>query len=136
MDSKKPFDGGKLPVDVSELGELCSSELECLGVYHLAVKPETDYSLFPTEYYLVLDSAPISKEARGYGTPLENGQGLIFPLEQEGSGAKIIEYEIFRYRVTHRLPLPEGETLHGCAVYAAELYPEYFGMLPVPALTP
>ena len=57
-------------------------------------------------------------------------------MEQEGSGAKIIEYEIFKYRVLHHLPLPEGETLHGCAVYAAELHPEYFGMLPVPALTP
>ena len=136
MDAKKPFDGEKPPVDVSELGELCSAELECPKVYHLAVKPETDHCPFPMEYYLVLDDAPISKEARGYGTPLENGQGLVFPLEQDGSGAKIIEYEIFRYRVLHHIPLPEGETLHGCAVYAAELYPEYFGMLPVPALTP
>ena len=88
------------------------------------------------EYYLVLDSAHISKEAKKYGTPLENGQGLVFSLEQEGSGAKIIEYEIFKYRVLHHLPLPGNETLHGCAIYAAELYPEYFGMLPVPALTP
>lgn len=28
------------------------------GVYHLAVRPEADDSLFPIEYYLVLDSAP------------------------------------------------------------------------------
>ena len=125
-----------LPVDVSELGELCSAELECPGVYYLAVKPETDRCPFPMEYYLVLDGAPISKEAREYGTPLGNGQGLVFSLEQDGSGAKIIEYEIFRYRIVHHLPLPEGETLHGYAVYAAELYPEYFGMLPVPTLTP
>ena len=125
-----------LPVDVSELGELVSAELECPGVYYLAVVSEGDHCPFPMEYYLVLDSAPVSNEARGYGTPLENGQGLVFSLEQEGSGAKIIEYEIYRYRVAHNLPLPEGESLHGCAVYAAESYPEYFGMLPVPALTP
>ena len=125
-----------LPADVSELGKLCSAELECPCVYYLAVRPETDHCPYPMEYYLVLDGAPISKETKKYGTPLENGQGLVFSLEQEGSGAKIIEYEIFRYRVAHNLPLPEGETLHGCAVYAAELYPEYFGMLPVPMLTP
>lgn len=136
MDSKKSFDREKLPVDVSELGELCSSELECPDVYHLTVKPETGHSPFPMEYYLVLDGAPISREAKAYGTPLENGQGLAFSLEQKGSGAKIIEYEIFRYKVAHHVPLPEGESLHACAVYAAELYPEYFGMLPVPAFTP
>ena len=136
MDGKGLLSGENLPVDVSGLGELFSAELECPGVYHLAVKSEGNHNLFPTEYYLVLDNAPISKEARGYGTRLETGQGLVFSLEQEGSGAKIIEYEIFRYRVLSHLPLPEGETLHGCAVCGAELYPEYFGMLPVPALTP
>ena len=136
MDEDKLLDRPDLPVDVSELGELFSTELECPNVYHLAVKPEGDHSLFPMEYYLVLDNAPISKEARKYGTPLENSHGLVFSLEQEGSGAKIIEYEIFKYRVLHHLPLPGNETLHGCAVYAAEQYPEYFGMLPVPSLTP
>ena len=136
MDNENMLGAAELPADVSELGELCSAELECPCVYYLAVRPETDHYPYPMEYYLVLDGAPISKETKKYGTPLENGQGLVFSLEQEGSGAKIIEYEIFRYRVAHNLPLPEGETLHGCAVYAAELYPEYFGMLPVPALTP
>ena len=135
MDNENMLGATELPVDVSELGELCSAELERPGVYHLAVKPETDYCPFPMEYYLVLNGAPISKEAMGYGTPLENGQGIVFSLEQESSGAKIIEYEIFKYRVMHHLPLPGNETLHGCAVYAAELYPEYFGMLPAPALT-
>lgn len=136
MDNENILGATGLPVDVSELGELCSADLECPGVYHLAVRPEADESMFPIEYYLVLDNTPISKEARGYGTPLENGQGLVFPLEQEGSGAKVIEYEIYKYRVSHNLPLPGGESLHSCAVYAAELYPEYFGMLPVPTLTP
>ena len=136
MDEDRLLDETNLPVDVSELGELVSAELECPGVYYLAVKLETDRFPFPMEYYLVLDGAPISKEAKGYGIPLENSQGLVFSLEQDGSGAKIIEYEIYKYRVLHHLPLPGNETLHGCAVYAAELYPEYFGMLPVPTLTP
>ena len=136
MDEEKYFEEAEVPIDVSELGELVSAELECPGVYYLAVMLEGDRCPLPMEYYLVLDGAPISKEAMGYGTPLENGQGLVFSMEREGSGAKIIEYEIFRYRVLHHLPLPGNETLHGCAVYAAELYPGYFGMLPVPALTP
>lgn len=119
-----------------ELGEISHWKEECPGVYYLSILPESEGTLFCAEYYLVLDSAPISKEAREYGLPLENGQGFVFSLEQEGSGAKIIEYEIYRYKVSHHFPLPEGESLHGCAVYAAEDYPEYFGMLPVPALTP
>ena len=94
MDNENMLGATELPVDVSELGELCSVELECPGVYYLVVKPETDHCPFPMEYYLVLDGAPISKEAKEYGTPLESGQGLVFSLEQEGSGAKIVEYEI------------------------------------------
>ena len=136
MDDEKLFGEVDLPIDVSELGELQRVELECPGVYYLAVNAEAGYCPLPMEYYLVLDRAPVPNEARRYGTPLENGQGLVFSLEQEGSGAKIIEYEIFKYKVLHHIPLPGNETLHGCAVYAAELYPEYFGMLPVPALTP
>ena len=102
MDDEGLLSGENLPVDVSGLGELFSAELECPGVYHLAVKSERNHNLFPTEYYLVLGKAPIPKEVRRYGTRLENGQGLIFSLEQEGSGAKIIEYEIFKYRVVRR----------------------------------
>ena len=130
------MDNELLNMLADELGEISRWEKECPGVYYLSILPESEDTPFCSEYYLVLDNAPISIEARGYGTPLENGQDLVFSLEQEGSGAKIIEYEIYKYRVLHHLPLPGNETLHGCAVYAAELYPEYFGMLPVPALTP
>lgn len=130
------MDSDFLDMLANELGEISHWKEECPGVYYLSFLPESEGALFCAEYYLVLDNAPISKEARGYGQPLENGQGLLFSLEQEGSGAKIIEYEIYRYLVAHQLPLPEGESLHACAVYAAEDYPEYFGMLPVPALTP
>ena len=123
-----------LPVDVNELGELQASELMCPGVYYITVLPNS--AVLPTEYYLVLDSAPISKEAREYGYPLQNGCGLVFSISQEDAGDKVIQYEVYRYRLSHNLPLPEGETLHTCAVYGAELHPSYFGMLPVPLLTP
>ena len=130
------MDSELLNMLADELGEISRWEKECPGVYYLNILPESEDALFCAEYYLVLDNAPISKEAREYGTPLKNGQGIVFSLEREGSGAKIIEYEIYKYRVLHHLPLPGNETLYGCAVYAAELYPEYFGMLPVPMLTP
>ena len=96
MDNENMLGAAELPADVSELGELCSAELECPCVYYLVVRPETDHCPYPMEYYLVLDGAPISKDAREYGAPLENGQGLVLSLEQESSGAKIIEYEIFK----------------------------------------
>ena len=136
MDKGKLPNEENLPVDVSELGELKSAKQECPGVYYLRMKAEDSLGLLPREYYLVLENAPISEEARNYGKPLQNGQGLVFGLGQEKSGDKVIEYEIYRYKVSHHLSLPEGENLHGCAVYGAEIYPEYFGMLPVPALTP
>ena len=66
MDDEKLFDEVDLPIDVSELGELQRVELECPGVYYLTVKPETDYCPFSMEYYLVLDGASISKEAKKY----------------------------------------------------------------------
>ena len=136
MDERKLPNMEDLPVDVNELGELTSAKQECPGVYYLAMKAEDPLGLLPREYYLVLESAPISSEARSYGKPFQDGQGLLFALGEDNSGDKIIEFEIFRYRVSHHLPLPKGESLHGCAVYGAERYPEYFGMLPVPALTP
>ena len=138
MDKEKSFGEDEMPIDVSELGEFRSAELECPGVYFVVVGTETGLNGLPAceGYYLVLDDAPISQEARRYGSPLQNGQGVAFCLNQEGSGGKVVEYEILKYKVVHNLPLPEGETLHEFAIYAAEQYPEYFGMLPVPALTP
>ena len=46
MDNENLFSELELPVDVSELGELVSAELECPGVYYLAVKLETDLEVF------------------------------------------------------------------------------------------
>ena len=46
MDNENLFSELELPVDVSELGELVSAELECPGVYYLAVKLKTDAIMF------------------------------------------------------------------------------------------
>ena len=128
-----------LPVDVSELGELQAVEQECPGVYYFAVKSEDSedsLDLFPREYYLVMENAPISKEARSYGKPFQNGQGLLFALGEDNSGDKIIEYEICRYKLHHGHPADVPDSLHELAVYNAEYYPDYFGSYPAPTLTP
>ena len=85
-----------LPIDVGELGELRNAELECPGVYFVIVETEIELNGIPVleGYYVVLDGAPISREAREYGTQLRNGQGIAFCLNQEGGGGKFVEYEI------------------------------------------
>ena len=132
---KNQFYDRELPVDISELGRLREVDKKCHGVYYCAVIPDEDASIIE-EYYIVLDDAPITAEARRYGIPLKNSQGLFFDLNDEISGAKIIDYEILRYLASSHLPLPDGADLRECAAYAAELFPEYFGMLPVPTDTP
>ena len=76
------------------------------------------------------------KGGQGIRNAAPERQALAFRLNEEGGGGKVVEYEILKYKASHGIPLPEGEALHEFAIYAAELYPEYFGMLPVPALTP
>ena len=136
MDERAFPNKDDLPVDVSELGELQAVEQECPGVYYFAVKSEDSLDLFPSEYYLVMENAPISKEARSYGKPFQNGQGLVFALGEDNSGDKIIEYEICRYKLHHGHPVDVSDSLHELAVYNAEYYPDYFGPYPAPTLTP
>ncbi len=128
------MDEESLPVDVSELGELVFAEQICPGVYYFVVQPNERVSA--EEYYLLLDDAPLSKDAFRYGVPLQTGQGLVVSISRENAGGKVIDYEIKRYEIAHNILLAEGETLHECAIYGAELNPEYFGELPVPFLTP
>ena len=138
MDDGRLWGREGLPIDADELGEIRGVESECPGVYFVAVGPEAEPGGFQAleGYYQALDGVPISQEALKYGTPLRNGQAVAFRLGQEDGGAKIVEYEILKYKVAHGLPLPPGETLHEFSIFAAELYPEYFGTLPAPALTP
>ena len=96
MDEKRIPTESDLPVDVSELGELQAVEQECPGVYYLVIKAEDQYGLISREYYMVLENAPISSEARSYGKPFQNGQGLLFALGEDNSGDKIIEFEILQ----------------------------------------
>ena len=116
--------------EVSDLTPLCP------GLYYLAAK-QTD-ELFCTEYYAAARDTPVLfSEAKAYGKPLPGcPELLLYSLHQPDSGQDVVRYELFRYYVQNRLPLPEGYTLHSAALHGMEHHPEYFGTYPVPPLTP
>ena len=55
MDEEKGLGEEDILANISELGELQRIEMECPGVYHLSILPESEETLFCAEYYLVLD---------------------------------------------------------------------------------
>ena len=60
----------------------------------------------------------------------------MYVLDDPTGGKAVIEYEIRKYLAANGLPLPNDETLREFTTYAAELNPEYFGMLLPPRGTP
>ena len=126
-----------LPYDIEDVvGEISAVEPLCPGVYYVAAHNlETG---LPHEYYIAdTRIAPLSKQARSYGTPVESDDSLMwFLLEDEQGGSPVVKYEVQKYRATNNLPPLEGDNVLLTAVYGMELYPEYFGDYPVPALTP
>lgn len=116
-----------------ELGDIHRWEEECPGVYYLAVLLDADA---PEEYYIVLDNAPISQEARAMGKPLPNTPILTYLLDSEDGAHVAVKYEVQRYLTAHGLPLPEGASLRDTALFGMERRPDYFGAYPVPFLTP
>ena len=90
MDGEMLMCDDNIPIDVSELGELLLAEEIIPAVYYLAVEPDGTAPL--EEYYLLLDGAPLSKEALRYGVPLRNGQGLVVALSPEDAGSKVIQW--------------------------------------------
>lgn len=124
-----------LPLYYDLLDDAIVVHEECPGVQYLCIERRDNE---PSEYYIVEQtSSVISDEAKQYGTPFaDSPDRLAFALDDETGGKAIIEYEIRRYRVVNRLPMPDSEPLNEYAEYAAELHPEYFGALLPPRLTP
>lgn len=130
-----------LPFDLTTLGDqfddILHAEIECPGVYYIITAPKACQLVTPEYYAVTEDAQMISKDARRYGkTPPQIPGLLLFECGMDGSGWEIVRYEIGIYRTSHNIPLPSGESLHELAVFGMELYPEYFGELPVPAVTP
>ncbi|MCX4372270.1 MAG: hypothetical protein OSJ58_10655 [Dysosmobacter sp.] len=95
-----------------ELGEIHRWEEECPGVYYLAAIPDADN---PEEYYIVLENAPISQEARAIGRPLKSSSALAYLLDSEDGAHTAVKYEVLKYLTAHGLPLPEGSSLREAA---------------------
>lgn len=116
-------------------GEVVQTNQECPGVYHVAT--QSPGQLAYREFYAVLPEAIpdiVSEDALLYGTEVEGGH--LFEYDVAGNGWDIISYEIMRYRTKRGIPLGENQSLYSEAIYAAEKYPDYFGGLVAPRITP
>lgn len=121
-------------VDESRWGVLVHATQCCPGVYYLAAKPENQ--LICNEYYAVVENyegSVISKETFSYGI-LSNGAYYF----EKNSGWSLVEFELVRYQTKYGRTVSGGpyDDLYCTAVYATELYPEYFGAYIPPRLTP
>lgn len=118
-------------LDVMDWEELCA------GVYSLGVRPDPESEYPWSEYYLVLDSAPISQEARTLGKPLPGMSALLYPIDPPDEAAwTAILYELCRNGLAHNGQPFEGWSLIDTAMEGMELCPAYFGPFPVPPRTP
>lgn len=118
------------------LGGINAVEQESPGVCYLSVSGSEDWG--GGEYYAVWSNAPnISEEAKGYGLRTEQcPELLLYPFAKDNGGWRIIRYELYKYRTENGLPMSEEDDFTDTALYGTEIHPEYFGMYPVPALTP
>lgn len=130
-----PFDTAGLG---KALGEITAMEYLCPGVYFVtALIPAAPLKL-GVDHYIVAKSSPaISAAGKEYGKEVPDHPELLsYRFEDEHSGRFVVEYEAYRYMLRNHMPLPEGDTLRETAMFGAESNPEYFGMFPVPSITP
>lgn len=132
---KPPFDAAALG---KVLGEITAIEYLCPGVYFVTALHRTVPLKLGIDYYIVAKNSPvISAAAKEYGKEVPNHPELLsYRFEDEHSGRFVVEYEAYRYMLRNHMPLPEGDTLRETAMFGAESNPEYFGMFPVPSITP
>lgn len=120
-----------------ELGQIIDSEELCPGIYSLGIRPDPESEYPWSEYYLVLESAAISQEARALGKPLPNTSALLYPIDPPDESAwTAIMYELCRNGLVHGIQPLEGWSLTEAAMEGMELCPAYFGPFPVPPRTP
>lgn len=133
-------------------GEVFESEEQCPGIYYLACRlvgteladdlagelVEDLAGILPSELVVVERDCPhISAAAKAYGSPLDGHDDLIvYDYNAERGGREVVLYEAYRYLVRHKLPIPDGSTLLSSAAYFTDDYPEYFGAIPAPVVTP
>lgn len=120
-----------------ELGEVVDWEELCTGIFSLGVQPALESKYPWREYYLVLDRAPVSQEARALGKPLPGTSALLYPIDPPDEAAwTAIMYELCRNGLAQGGQPLEGWSLTDAAMEGMELCPAYFGAFPVPPRTP
>lgn len=120
-----------------EVGHVIGEEELCPGVYYVTILPELKLGVSCDEYYVVVDNAPISQEARALGQPLPESSALLYLINPQKEGAwTAVMYELCKYRAAHGLPNPDGWSPVEIALRGMELCPIYFGAFPVPPRTP
>lgn len=136
----REIDPKKLPFDLRDcrekIGLIKSAVMKCPGVYfaHMFATIEHYTGL---DFYIVMDNAPISAEARTYGQKLPaHPELLLYQYEGEDYGYKVIEYEILKFCVKNDLPCTEYGDIHSFALFGMEVCPSYFGAFPAPTVTP
>ena len=129
-----------LPFDLrdcrEELGLIKSAVIKCPGIYFIHMYAKADHYT-GLDFYVVMDNAPISAEARTYGQKLSTHPDLLlYQYEGENYEYKVIEYEILKFYIKNNLPFKEYGNIHSFALFGMEVCPNYFGTFPAPALTP
>jgi len=114
-----------------EIGTITSAEELCPDVFRVTANPG---GYFTREYFIVLDTAPVSCKVRGYGKKID---GLrLYAVDDDSSGWRVVQYEINKYRISVQgQSMPEW-MFRDLALHAMEVHPEYFGTFPVPYHTP
>lgn len=120
-------------LDCKKWGDIVRANEEGPGIFYLATKDESH--LVCREFYAVFPEASpqiISKDALTYGTAC--GDILLFEYGKRG-GWELIEFELERYRMKRGIA-DKPHSIYCTALYAAEKYPEYFGGVTPPRVTP
>lgn len=115
-------------------GEVFDSEEQCPGVYYFACRE--DECELPKEVIVVERDCPqISDAVKAYGECLDD-RLLVYDYNDLYGGKQLVEYEALRYRAQNGLPSLDSDTMLSVAACAADAYPDYFGPIPVPVVTP
>lgn len=132
------IDPEQLPFQIGdEFGEILLANQPYPDIYYIVVQ-EDENNCEATEYYIVHKStSSISETVKEYGQVLPGqSEWLVYPMSDDKSGWRLVDYEGLKYLVQNHLPIPERESLHETAIYSAEYHPEYFGEYPAPMFTP
>ena len=106
------------------------------GVYDVIIEQE-EIPLGMEAFIVLRNASEISDAAKEYGREISRYPSLLLYAEDDtGNPRYIINYELFRYKILHQLPLPESGSIREISAFGAELYPDYFGNYPVPIFTP